>query len=55
MSKIKIEFEEDQWGTIADILQEEIEICVTNGMSKEVTYLTKMHNKIARKLNEIEE
>jgi hypothetical protein len=55
MIKIKIEFDEDQWSVIADILQEEIELCATNGMSEEVTYLTKMHNKIARKLNEIEE
>ena len=55
MSKIKIEFDEDDWGTIADMLYEEIEQCAASGMVEEVTRLTKIHNKIARKLNEIEE
>ena len=55
MNKIKIEFNEDDWGTIADMLYEEMQQCAANGMVDEVTRLTKIHNKIARKLNEIEE
>jgi len=55
MTKIKIEFDSFDWSTIADILYEEIEQCAKNGMSEEVTYLTKIHTKIARKLNQIEE